>query len=100
MSRATHKKTESSATERIATVPHSWPSSHWNPDVYPNTQQKAKYLVRTYRDELLACGALTRIGRDLVVIGSAYVKWLNKHRAHVPGYEIAPNREGEASAAE
>ncbi len=75
-----------------ATLPHSWPLSRWLPEVYPNTNEKARYMVRTYKRELIECGALVRIGRDLVVIGSNYVKWLNRHRVQVLGYEIAPNR--------
>jgi hypothetical protein len=33
-----------------------------------------------------------RVGRDIVVIGSAYQKWLESQQGHVSGYEIAPNR--------
>jgi hypothetical protein len=83
-----------------ATLPHSWPSSRWLPDVYPNTTEKARYLIRTHKRELIECGALVRIGRELVVIGAAYAKWLNRHGVQVPGYEIAPNRAREEVPAE
>jgi len=98
MKHASNKPKESPTG--VATVPHSWPSSRWPDSVYPNTQEKARYLVRVHRRELLECGALARIERDLVVIGANYLKWLNQHRAHVLGYEIAPNRpsEGEEGA--
>jgi hypothetical protein len=92
------KKPDTEPAERAATLPHSWPSSRWLPTVYPNTNEKARYLIRAHKRELLECGALVRIGRELVVIGVNYAKWLNRHRARVAGYDIAPNRSPESSA--
>jgi hypothetical protein len=54
---------------KAATLPHSWPVSDWPPDVYPNKSGPGNYLVKRHREELTACGALSRIGRDLAPFG-------------------------------
>jgi len=79
-------------------VPHSWDIEHWPPSVYPHTPNRGRYVVRSHRSELLNDGALTRVGRDLVIIGAAYAKFLAKRAEHVAGYDIAPNREQSATA--
>lgn len=75
-----------------APAPHSWDLEHWPLDVYPHTSGRARYMVRKHRVALLAEGALTRVGRDLVVIGAAYSKFLAKRAEHVANFSIAPNR--------
>jgi hypothetical protein len=77
-----------SAAEKI---PHSWSVEDWPPSVYPCRASKGRYILREYRDALVAAGALVRVGRDLVVIGPAYEKWLAKQASRVAGFEIAPN---------
>jgi hypothetical protein len=72
-------------------LPHSWAIENWPADVFPNNSTKGRYLVRMHRDELLACGALSRVGRTLIVLGDGYNKWLRKKAGRVPGYSIAPN---------
>jgi hypothetical protein len=73
------------------TLPHSWPISVWPADVYPNDRKKARYLVRSHKDELLREGALVRVGRELVIIGAPYSKWLQKKAAFVPDYVCPAN---------
>ena len=73
------------------TLPHSWPISEWPADVYPNDRKKARYLVRSHKDELLREGALVRVGRELVAIGAPYSKWLQKKAAFVPDYVCPAN---------
>jgi hypothetical protein len=75
-----------------ASVPHSWSVANWPPSVYPNDPSRGNYLLRVHRKELLRIGARVRIGRDRVVIGAPYAKWMQKQAARVPGYEIACNR--------
>jgi NADPH-dependent 2,4-dienoyl-CoA reductase/sulfur reductase-like enzyme len=88
------------AANKISTVPHSWPLNEWPVDVYPCRASKGKYTVRAHRDELIACGAIVRVGRDIVVIGGPYAAWLAKKGNRVSGFEIAPNRrDGLASVA-
>lgn len=48
-------------------------------------------MVRMHRSELHRVGALTRIGRTLVIRGAGYEKWLNKNAVRVDGYDVAPN---------
>jgi len=74
-----------------AILPHSWSLNHWPPDVYPGSPSRARYVVRVHRNELLQAGALSRVGRDLIVLGERYGRWLEKNSANVPGYEIAAN---------
>jgi hypothetical protein len=73
--------------------PHSWSIKDWPPDVYPNSSRKARYLARSKRDELISAGALVRIGRELVIIGEPYVRWMQKKGASVPGYECPANKD-------
>jgi hypothetical protein len=78
-------------------IPHSWSLKDWPPEFYPNDPSKARYLVRANRDELTAAGALVRVGRELVIIGTPYVRWMRKKGAAVPGYECPANK-GKATA--
>lgn len=64
----------------------SWSVAGWPPTVYPGDAQRGRYLVRAHRDELLRAGALARVGRELVVIGPRYVRWLERRTADVAGY--------------
>jgi hypothetical protein len=73
-------------------APHSWAIESWPSHVYPHSPGKGRYLVRCNRTALLAAGALTRIGRDLVLLGSPYSRWLESQASRVDGFEIAPNR--------
>lgn len=75
-----------------ATAPHSWGIESWPADVYPHRASRARYFVRTHRDELLAAGALVRVGRELVVLGCRYTRWLERQATRVPDFEIAANR--------
>lgn len=80
-------------------APHSWDLEHWPQSVYPHTSGRARYLVRAHRDALMSAGALTRIGREIVVIGGPYTRWLASYAARVQDYDIAANRDSTASAA-
>jgi hypothetical protein len=80
-----------------AGMPHSWGIEAWPADVHPNSPSRARYLIRTHRDELMAAGALVRVGRELVVLGARYSRWLERQASRVPDFEIAPNRERSAA---
>lgn len=75
-----------------AEVPHSWDLEGWPSTVFPGSTSRARYIVRTHKDELLREGALARVGRELVVFGARYTRWLEKRATDVPGYVPAPNR--------
>ena len=74
-----------------ATAPHSWDLEHWPPTVWPHNESRARYLLRAFRTELLNAGALTRKGRELVVLGAAYVRWLQAGTKDVPGFVCNTN---------
>jgi hypothetical protein len=82
-----------------ATVPHSWDLEGWPSTVFPGTTSRARYIIRTHKDELIREGALARVGRELVVFGGKYIRWLEKRASEVPGYVAAPNRERPAEVA-
>jgi len=79
-------------------VPHSWPVSNWPSTVYPNDSRKGHYVAREHAAELLQAGALVRVGRERVIIGERYVKWLARMATRVPGYQIACNRPDQTAA--
>jgi hypothetical protein len=79
-------------------IPASWALKSWPPDVYPNGTDRARRVLREHRDELLAAGSLARVGRELVVIGSRYQRWLERRTAHVPVYVCHANRARESGA--
>ena len=81
------------AKPKVSPLPHSWLVSDWPLDVAPNRASAAKHLVRTHRAELIECGALCRIGRNLTMIGEGYAIFLARKLGRVSGYEIAPNRD-------
>ena len=79
-------------TNTAQSAPHSWDLEHWPANVYPHSEGRARWVLRAYRDELLAAGALTRVGRELVVLGDRYTRWLQSKSADVPGYQSNANR--------
>lgn len=84
---------------QAAAVPHSWDLEGWPATVFPGTTSRAKYIVRTHKDELIREGALARVGRELVVFGARYTRWLEKRASEVPGFVPAPNRPRQDAAA-
>jgi len=73
-------------------APHSWAIESWPAFVYPHSPGKGRYLVRCNRTALVQAGALSRVGRDLVVLGAPFSRWLESQSNRVAGFEIAPNR--------
>ena len=84
----------------IPSVPHSWglaatrktataTPDTWPPSIYPGCSKRGRYILRQHRYELVACGALTRVGRELVVFGGPYVSWLARQSDRVLGFDIA-----------
>jgi hypothetical protein len=77
-----------------STLPHSWPIELWPAEVFPNSPTRGRYTVRMHRAELEAAGALSRVGRQIVVIGEPYGRWLQSRAPKVSDFApIAPNRE-------
>ncbi len=79
---------------QVDSVPSSWALNEWEqraPGAYPHSAPRARYIFRCHRDELIACGAIVRIGRELVVCGAAYCSWLQRNGSRVADFSIAPN---------
>jgi hypothetical protein len=83
---------------KVSPLPHSWLVSDWPPHVSPNRCNAGRQLVRAHRAELIECGALVRIGRNLTIIGEGYAQFLARKAKRVQGYEIAPNRPDQVAA--
>ena len=75
----------------VPAVPHSWSIADWPSSVYPNDPKRGRYLVREHKAELLASGALVRVGRELVIMGARYSKFLERQASRVPDFECAAN---------
>ena len=76
---------------QIPPVPHSWPVSNWPAEVWPNDTAKAHWMVRVHRNELVKMGALARAGRELIILGARYEKWLQRRVAEVLPYQSTAN---------
>lgn len=71
------------AAPRPGEVPHSWTLTKWPANVFPGTYADARNLLRFFRPELIKAKAITRVGRRIVVMGSAYDAWLKSRAGEV-----------------
>ncbi len=92
-------KTVSGPRPKAATMPHSWLVKDWPAHVVPGSTSRAKHTIRKHRAELLAVGALGRVGRDLMIFGEGYARFLARQTQRVENYTIAANREQAREAA-
>ena len=67
-------------------LPHSWGINTWPVTVWPHEPKRARYVVRANMNTLLQSGAVCRIGRELVVLGDRYHRWLERNASRVPEY--------------
>jgi hypothetical protein len=70
-------------------APHSWDIEHWPTHVYPHSEGRARWLIRAHKDELILAGAITRVGREFVLFGNEYSKWLQSKKPKV--LDFVPN---------
>jgi hypothetical protein len=70
---------------------HSWAVASWPNDVFPGNSDAGRQLIRKHRAALVKIGALTRVGKHLVVIGQEYTEWLLAQASRVSSFGIAPN---------
>jgi hypothetical protein len=90
-------KAKAAAPAVTITLPFSWTIKTWPPGVYPyEGGSKARHLLRVHQDKLMAAGALTRIGHEIVVLGSGYAKWMASNAPRVTEYDVAANRDEHA----
>jgi hypothetical protein len=79
----------------MSAVPATWELSGWPKDVWPHTPSRGRRLVLAHRDSLIAALALSRPEKNIVVIGSSFMRWLVSHRDKVRDFDIAPNVQGD-----
>ena len=76
-------------------VPHDWTIKCWPRDVYPYDGAKGRHVLRVHQATLLAAGALSRVGREIVVLGAGYSMWLASKTGNVVEFaetKVAANR--------
>lgn len=81
------------AKHKVDSLPHSWPVSDWPESVTPGNSRAGKHLVRVNKEELMECGALCRVGRNLMILGEGYAVFLARKMKCVEGFKIAPNQQ-------
>jgi hypothetical protein len=74
--------------------PISWTFKSWPADVYPGDGLKARHVCRAHQAALIACGALTRPGTEIVIIGAGYQRWLASapNIDRVANFDVPANR--------
>lgn len=68
-------------------APHSWDFDSWPQSVWPNDPDRAKWIVRSNRRELIAEGALSRVGKRLVILERGYSRWLARQADRVTRFD-------------
>ena len=72
-------------------APHSWSLLNWPESVWPNDAERARWIVRAYRDQLLYHRALTRVGKRLVIMGDGWSRFLSARTKDVCRFESNNN---------
>jgi hypothetical protein len=75
------------ATSAAIVVPHSWSLANWPASVWPNDPDKAHWVIRSNKSELIAAGAISRIRKTIVIIGQPYVRWVERRVTRVADYQ-------------
>ncbi|WP_157071726.1 hypothetical protein [Steroidobacter denitrificans] len=78
----------------------SWSLADWPDDVYPNDSLRARRVLRVYRKELMSCGAVSRVGRELVVFADPYIRWVKSKAERVQNFKVAANEARKATVDE
>ena len=68
-------------------LPHSWDLNSWPAAVWPCNGERARWVLRAYRTELIEEGALSRAGKTLIVLGRGYGRWLDRRISRVPDFQ-------------
>lgn len=82
----------SRSNQQAELLPHSWGFKTWPPGAYPHHGTKARYLFRTNKIELIECGAVSRVGKEIIFLGAGYARFLQRHIARAAHLDIPPNR--------
>jgi hypothetical protein len=76
---------------------HSWLVKQWPENIAPGNPVAARAFIRRNRPALIRCGALARVGKDLVVLGAGWAAFLAVSMRNVEGYQCPGNRRLSAS---
>lgn len=79
-------------SEAITPLPHDWTIDTWPAGLFPYNGASARHLIYVNQPQLLAAGALVRIGHKIVILAAGYLKWLASNASRVPEYDLACNR--------
>lgn len=82
------KKLGPTQAQKVEPVPHSWRVNDWPAHVFPGRASTGRYIVRRHRETLERLGALSRIGREIVVFGTGYARFLAKGMDRVRPFEF------------
>lgn len=78
-------------------LPHSWTIPRWPASVAPGNGAEGARLIRANKTALIEAGAISRIGRKLIVFGKGWEKWCALQANRVFDYDMAPNQPEHAS---
>lgn len=81
--------------DAVQPLPFSWELAEWNEQaahVWPHTTERARWLVKHHRADLIKHGVLSRIGRTLIVSGSGYANFLQAMQGRVEGFVVPMNQ--------
>jgi hypothetical protein len=73
-------------------IPHDWCFSNWPIDIYPYDGNRGRHVVTENQAALLKAGALSRIGRSIIIFGGPYVRWLQSNADRVVDFDVPANR--------
>ncbi len=65
----------------------SWGITTWPEKVWPHTPSRARNMIAKYKASLLEANAISRIGRELVIDGQRYRKWIDSHQNKVNDFD-------------
>jgi hypothetical protein len=76
--RATRRRELREEGSDLAAVPHSWDYATWPKGVWPHDAKRAQWVVKSHRQELVAAGALSRVGKTIIILGRPWVRWVER----------------------
>jgi hypothetical protein len=81
-------------------LPQSWLVKNWPPNIAPGNPVAARAFVRRNRTALIRCGALSRIGKEITVIGVGFAQFLTENMRNVGTWECPANRARKAQVSD
>jgi hypothetical protein len=77
---------------KVDSLPQSWSVKNWPAHVAPGGPVAGRAFIRRNMEQLLECGALSRVGKELVVLGAGYALFLSKNMTNVRGWMCPANK--------